>query len=447
MWDEIKKMPPIVVGQSILNFLDIKSIVHLETALTKCNHIQILGSFLSYLSKGSIEVIIPKEMCKLKWLQAHDFPISKAIVHLDKIKTTFDTKMIDQIMLIEYGTITNTSFDYLHDSCYEKVTSVWFGKEQNENLIEKLFSRLYNLRELNVSGRPEGWIQNAINSLYIGTNNNILLEKITMFMSSTNTNEGSIVEIVKYCSKLKSLTVWFDITEESLLALSTYCPLLQELYIPNLPKILIKENIRLYTHALACIHTIWTPNIVNNTVTTNYTYTIPYLTNLRKLIANSYVDHIFIPLFTQYCQKLEYMHINNDSCTTTLQLQQLIQNCHNLHTLEISIDTLCTDEIILTITQYCKNIKKLLLCCYTDANITNTSILALSKHCTQLEELELNCMPIITDTVLIRLIQECKQLYKLILPDMYLSEDSEFGVPVTVEIDETDSVTYTFDRK
>lgn len=56
-------------------------------------------------------------------------------------------------------------------------------------------------------------------------------------------------------------------------------------------------------------------------------------------------------------------------------------------------------------------------------------------------------MPIITDIVLIRLIQECKQLYKLILSDMYLSEDSEFGVTVTVEIDETDSVTYTFDRK
>ena len=65
----------------------------------------------------------------------------------------------------------------------------------------------------------------------------------------------------------------------------------------------------------------------------------------------------------------------------------------------------------------------------------------------QLEELELNCMPIITDIVLIRLIQQCKQLYKLILPDMYLSEDSVLGVPVTVEIDESDSVIYTFDRK
>ena len=116
MWDELKRLSSIVVGQSIFSFLDLKNIVRLETALTNNEHVQTLRSFLIYFSKPYVELKFPKEITKLKWLQTHDFPIAKTVVHLDNIISTFETNMIHEIKLIGHKTITNTVLNYLLDS-------------------------------------------------------------------------------------------------------------------------------------------------------------------------------------------------------------------------------------------------------------------------------------------------------------------------------------------
>ena len=54
-------------------------------------------------------------MTELKWLLAHEFPIDLAIVHFDKIKGTFDTKMISEMELVDnYNVISSTVMKCLH---------------------------------------------------------------------------------------------------------------------------------------------------------------------------------------------------------------------------------------------------------------------------------------------------------------------------------------------
>ena len=157
MWDHLKNIPPILLGQSIFAFIDLKSIVRLETALVSSEPSQTFRSFLSYITEANIKVQIPQGMTKMHWLQTHDFPITKVVVHLDKINATFETKMIHEIELVDNDcTINNDALEYLPNSCFLKVVSVYFDKTQDFSLMVELFPRLYNLRELHVRCRPDG---------------------------------------------------------------------------------------------------------------------------------------------------------------------------------------------------------------------------------------------------------------------------------------------------
>ena len=68
MWDQLANMPPILVGQGILRFLDLKSIVRLETAVENREQLKVLRCLLSYKTEVDVKVNIPQEMSKLKWL-------------------------------------------------------------------------------------------------------------------------------------------------------------------------------------------------------------------------------------------------------------------------------------------------------------------------------------------------------------------------------------------
>ena len=227
MWDLFKNLPPILIGQSVFTCLDLKSIVRLETAVANKDQIKIFRSFLLYFSKDEVKVKIPKEMTKLKWLQAHNFPITKAIVNLAKIICTFETTMINEIQLIDNCIISRKTLNYLPDSCYEKVFSVVFNRDQNAVLMEVLFSRLLNLRELTIGCLPDGSIEILLQALYRESNNNVLIEKMIIY--HFDGSDGSVAEIVKYCPRLQTLVVQFNITEDSLLTISKHCPLLKEL--------------------------------------------------------------------------------------------------------------------------------------------------------------------------------------------------------------------------
>ena len=95
-----QKIPSIVVGQTIFCYLDVKTMASLEIALASTEQSQTLCYFLAYLSKIVIGVHIPRQMTKLIWLRAHGFPI-KTFVHLDKMKATFSTSIINEIVLVD----------------------------------------------------------------------------------------------------------------------------------------------------------------------------------------------------------------------------------------------------------------------------------------------------------------------------------------------------------
>ena len=362
MWDQLRKMPPILVGQSILNFLELKSIVRLESALASSERIQILRSFLCYLSKvDDEEVLIPDEMSKLEWLQSHDLPISKTVVHLNKIHAKFETKLIKEIWLVDHCSITSATLNYL-PGCYEKIVSVYFYYIQEVDVMEELFSRLLNVRELNTEIWSDDWIHSAIRRLHRESNNNVLIENISITMIYDR--EGSVTEIAKYCPRLKSLTVSFSIAEDSLSALSTYCPLLEELNIPHFPSISTEQSAELCAPALSCIHKLATPYAVGLDETPHYARTVPYLTELRDINAKGPIDHVLLPLLSQYCLKLEEVEIMDTSTTTPAQLLQLAQNCRHLHTVYIAGDHFSTDELIIGLAERCPNLQVLSLSLY-----------------------------------------------------------------------------------
>ena len=81
--------------------------------------------------------------------------------------TIFDTKRIHEIELVAYTSniITSKTLSYLPNSCYEKITSVEFGNDQNADLMNNLFSRSLNLRELSVNFN---WIISVLQGLHRG---------------------------------------------------------------------------------------------------------------------------------------------------------------------------------------------------------------------------------------------------------------------------------------
>ena len=116
-----------------------------------------------------------------------------------------------------------------------------------------------------------------------------------------SSTKSSVVEIAKYCPKMQSLYVRFDIAEDSLLALSTYCLLLKELEVPNIPIISTEQIAIQCAHIFSCIHCIAIPH----KYTLNYGMVIPYLTELQKIHADGFNDSKVITLFSQYFPKLE----------------------------------------------------------------------------------------------------------------------------------------------
>ena len=444
MWNQLANIPSILVGQGIFSFLNVESIVRLETAVASSERVLALRSFLSYFTKEDIIVNIPNETSKLKWLQTHGIQITKVTVNLNKIYAIFDANMINEIALVGNGYIDSSILTNLPDSCYEKVVSIFFYDDLNEELMEELFSCLHNLREVTVNCRHDvwdGWLLSALRRLHRETNNNVLIEKVHI-----NTSEASVVEIAKYCPKLQSLSGNRNIGEDSLLALSTHCPLLKRIVmIWHMPRISTEQTAALCVPALSCIQSIQTPYSIGlQTDVTHYVRTVPYLTELKEVVVVSRIDHVLLPLLSQHCLKLNIISVLEKSSATTTQLLQLAQNCRNIHTILLVNDRINTDELIIGLAKRCPNLRSLYV--EATANITDNSILALSEHCPQLRELMLQYtnLSLTTEDAILQLIRRCKYLHILKLPLSCLSEETVLTLPVAASRDHS-IWTLTFD--
>ena len=430
MWDRLKQISSILAGQSILSCLDLKSIVRLETALGSSEQRENFRPFLSYYTQADIEVLIPQEISKLKWLQTHNFRITRAIVHMDKLNAIFDAQRINEIELVDnMCSISRDSIKKLPNNCFYKVVSVCFSKQQNSNLMVELFSCLHNLHELSVNCCPSEWILTALQRLHRGSSNNVLI----MHISSDVTCEGSVTRIAECSPKLQSLSVSFDIFEDSLLALSTHCPLLKDLNFPHIPWMFNDESCAKCALALSCIHSIATPckHMFHGDLV-QYTIVIPYLTELREVRLWYFIDKVLIPLISQYCLKLEIVDIGYSSHARPLQILQLLQNNPHVHTIEIDTGERYTEELLFRFVDCCPNLRNLNLCFRYGYFITDVSLLALSEHCPNLQDLSIFNYNEITEAGVLSLVQNCKHLRKLLLHKVVLSEDTLLSLPETI---------------
>ena len=426
MWDQLKRIPPIVVAQSIFSYLDLGSIVRLESAVANTDTAPTFRSFLSYCSKVVKQIRIPQEISKLKWLQTNEFTVQKGHVHLDKINCTFDTTIIQEIELLDNRRkIDNSVLNYLPDGYQEKVVSAFIGTYQNNDLMEVLLSNLISIREMRVVCYPEGWLLDGIRELYRRSNKNVLIE--TLYIYYDMGRNTSISELLSYCPRLQLLSIDFDISVHSLRTLSRQCPLLKEFRTIYIPRIYSEDMGLQCSHALSCIHSISTLYVQSNENATVYSNAIPQLTELRRLTAASPIDHILLPLIAQYCLKLEILEIWEESSTnkTPAQLLQLAQNCPHLQKIEVCSQYFCTDEIIIALAQHCPNLSRLCIDVSYKSSITDASILALSEQCPQLQELIFKCTTKVTQAAILQLTQQCKLLHTLKLADKLMSDQTK----------------------
>lgn len=217
----------------------------------------------------------------------------------------------------------------------------------------------------------------------------------------------SISELVSYCPRLQLLSIDFDISVHSLRTLSKQCPLLKEFRTIYIPRKYSEEMALQCSHALSCIHSISTLYVQFNENASLYSNAIPQLTELRRLSAASRIDYALLPIIVQYCMQLESIEIWEESSTNTTpaQLLQLAQKCPHLHRMEVCSQYFCTDEIIIALAQCSPNLSRLCIDVSYKSSITDASILALSEHCPQLQELILKCTTKVTQAAILQLTQ------------------------------------------
>lgn len=174
---------------------------------------------------------------------------------------------------------------------------------------------------------------------------------------------------------------------------------------------------------------------------------VPYLTELRGLNAMGHLDHVLLPLISQYCLKLESIDIDETCSATTAQLLQFAENCKQLKDIHLACYEIYSVTFVVGLIQRSLNLQKLTIFIQgIDIILTDVILLALSEHCRQLERLEIYGPLQITEAAVLQLVQQCKHLHTLALPDTYNFYDTVFGLPVEVKVKHSKTV-YYFDRK
>ena len=143
-----------------------------------------------------------------------------------------------------------------------------------------------------------------------------------------------------------------------------------------------------------------------------------------------------MPLISKYCLKLEYIQINTDSTAIPIQLLQLLQTCLYIKSIILLNDIYHTDDVIIDIAEHCSNLQILTIHSdyYNNKTVSDISLLALSKHCLFLKEIDLSSCKHTTETGILQLIQQCKSLHILKLNPCAIFEYTNFGFPVDVDI-------------
>ena len=408
------ELPAELVGQKVLSFLDLKSIVLLERALTTTKKMSTLHSFLKISPAFAGSVLIPNDASKFKWLQVRHCRITQGVINLDKLEAPFDVDVINELTLCGLDQDRNISnkIGMISNKAFEKCKKVALnGTTQDLATIVELFSRLQNMRTLITDCFIDDWFEDALNNTTSGTT----LERITF--NDFPTSLTTVAAIVKHCPNLLSLEVFrFADTNEALLTLSEHKLPKEFLGVSHVLPELSVEQAFLCAHALSRIcrlHTYYLSHCLHS---------LPYLTGLRELYVGSHVDHILLPILSQHCLSLEIVRLSEYSSATVEQVVELIQSCSGTLTVLQLNHASCVESNTLAtaLVPHCPHLQELVfgsLMVSHPRTTMDSSVLALSWHCPQLRELNMYCHGKASEITLLQLIAACPQLQVLEVPE------------------------------
>ena len=417
MWDYLNLLPPIIVGQVILTFLDLKALVQLERALADPSSTIIFRALLKFTPKLENTIVLPKQKELLQWLYDRECKITKANLCLHKITTTLNLECIDEIKLCIEGEVDSNMLDLISAIHYEKIVELFIEcGNQDVEIMEELFSLLKNLQIIETHCETDEWLSNAFYNLHEDNN---CIHTIKLHRN-WNITDDDINTIVECCPNLLTLRVISEqITYISLLTLSEHKLPLKDLYfiawipIPNI------EIAFRCSYALSCISGTTTKTHTEVVDVNTYSFGLSYMTKLRDLTILSNYDHILLPILTQYTLTLDCLYLYSASSATMEQIINFIKSCKQILSLKFDMtgnSILFNDNLIDKIAPYCCNLLIISFEKTTTTTITDNSLISLGRYCHKLYHCDFSKCLEITQFGLNFILQCCNILNTIKLP-------------------------------
>ena len=262
MWEYISLLPADLVGEHVLNFLNMGEIVKLERALAGYQLEVTFRSFLLYCSCKDIPVW--SNSMQLIWYQKRNLHINVLKLNFDQFSQHINIKFVKEIHLYIRIILTSELLDSIQNTMFwTKVSSITIRFKQDNKIMKKLFQYLKNIHNIKiVKSNSDEWLTDSLNCLYNNQDkdykNNIT--SINLY----NANDNTISTIAILCKKLQYLYIGSSIkmTYNSLITLSECSLSLENLEVPwiPIPNTVISDRC---AHALSRIRHFSTP-VFNN---------------------------------------------------------------------------------------------------------------------------------------------------------------------------------------
>ena len=435
----IDELPVDLVGALVLSCLEICDIMKLEKA---CGSKASQQAFLNQIPFCH-PVVLP--FCKqidtstLKWFEKRRckiqlltivFPGNNPVLQMKNLQVEeFELRLVSNVTIARYsGTDMASHIRYLN-----------IGGDQDEAVISQLSRETGNVQKLRITNSEffEKWLnadtlsrlrilkeiilhRSAVTVSIISLIVQTCLELTSITLCSYDIDDAIVMTIAKHCKKLETLelSLYPNITCQSLLALSKRGLPLTKLDIPYIPNIPNTDIARRCSHALSCIRHLDTDGFYENHH--SLFIIVPYITELTGLGLES-PTHNYLPLLTQYCHKLTQIEVRVDGYAVA----DILSLCRANPLLErLYCYSMCdiTDPTLIELIHACPYLHTLSIPYETE--ITDIGILALSEHCTQLQWLDIDNCQKVTEAAVLQLLQRCRKLTRLVVSSSSLSEET-----------------------
>ena len=458
MWLYIYMLPPEVVGQNVLAFLNLKSLVQLDTAIM--DHMQKAEflELLKYCPPVKIHQGIQVSKEELLWFRQRKCRIQEMKLSLSQSDySDIDISVTERVLLDIKCTVVSSDIDKLKTSPISlMINSIHISGEQDNDLIYSLFSLVPNVKKLLVLyNRPYTWLESVQYFTTQMCSLSFVFDKLTHDITNLIHLQG---KHLKYLYMLCTVT-WEDDPNNFLEALGRECPFLEELHIENLyrdNKTVLQYGIMTLTNYCFSLQTL---AIMSFCLTDTAIIAIAeHCTNLKRLelYETNLLTYTALITLSKHCLPHEVLSIPwipipsvevAAQCAHALSRIQRLKPtpsmCTDVPSLYIgyltSLETLDLSEslgessivdILTAVTLHCPQIHTVAVSCSTDVIVEHLIVLARSNS--SLTSVNLRQATALTDASLIELAGYSTRLTGIRIKDSHLVTDT--GITALVGI-------------